>query len=705
MQDNLKKLCEKLNIATSFSAAGIEQKQVDLDYLRFLCAALGFEASNDEQIEKSLRKIDRADYLGVLKPVYVVRQNNVAFDVFIPKGTNFKFDVCKKGSRNKEKISFISEIQDEKEFDGIVYQKQLLKISSDLDIGYYAIKLQSKNKSYESTLIVAPQKCYVKEGNKKYWGFALQLYALKSKNNWGVGDFSDLKKIAKIAKNAGADVIGLNPLHVLSHDFPENASPYASISRFFLNPIYIDVEQTQGFNPKIKEKYKKRIEQVQKTALIDYSGVYNLKIDVLREIFFDTKKTIKGFEKYKKEQGQRLRLLALYQAIYHANCNHVWGGWRAWKDGLKNKDPMEIAIFEQTHAKEIEFFKFLQFEAARQFADAHQYITSLGLQIGLYKDLPVGVNKDSAELWTDEKAYISGAGAGAPPDAFFPQGQKWCLGAFNPIELKKRAYQPFLDILRANMQYAGALRMDHVMSLMRLFMIKDDANKGCYIYYNFEDMLALVALESTLNKCQIVGESIGNVPDGFVKTLEENDIYSMSVLFAERFDCGNGDFKGPSFYPPHAFVSIATHDMPPLKMWWFGYEIELKYKLKMIDDAERIRLYKIRENERIKLLKVLDENAAWPSDNLRKGNYLYGEDYPQGLTEAVYRLLARSASQVIVLQLEDILGVTELQNLPGTDRDKYPNWRHKLPVNIEDLETNNDFIRITNILKSERFLE
>lgn len=311
------------------------------------------------------------------------------------------------------------------------------------------------------------------------------------------------------------------------------------------------------------------------------------------------------------------------------------------------------------------------------------------------------VGKDSAELWTDKYVFIDDAGAGAPPDAFFPFGQKWCLGAFNPFELKKRAYEPFLKILRANMAYAGALRIDHVMGLMRLFMIPDNKNGGTYIHYNFEDMLDLLALESHLHKCTIVGESIGNVPEGFLDKLKAKGIYSISVVWAERWNDGNGDFKMPEAYPENAFVSVGTHDMPPLKMWWFGYDIELSRSLNLITDDEKYQQYKVREADRYKLLSALDFNKTWPSDNLRKGNYVYGEGYPEGIEEALHTLLSKTSSKVVLLQPEDIFGVDKRQNFPGTDVDKYPNWRRRLPINVEDMESGEAYKR--NIAAVKKF--
>ena len=705
MINNLDELAKELGVQTSFESMG-KTIAVSDELKAFFCQEFGFEVSSEEEAEKSLHKIRQQKMNCVLEPIYVVRQNDLSFEIFVPEEDKNKDIVLGIGQDKKSlkpSQSFSKSVEGQESVCEKTYLKYRLHINEPLEIGYYHIELSLGDKTCKSILAVAPEKCY--EGalkDEKLWGFTVQLYSLKSRRNWGIGDFSDLKEFATIAAGVGADIIGINPINTPFHDFPENASPYASISRLFLNPIYIDVEKTEGFTEALKKKYQKQIDAVKKTGLIDYTGVYNLKIGALYELYVKQKKSSRAFSAYKKKKGQELHLFALYEAIYHDKCRAKSGGWRVWPEGLKKQNPMDMAIFEETHADEIEFFKFLQFEAERQFDEVSKHIQTLGMKIGLYRDLPVGVSKDSAELWAGQDIYIKHASAGAPPDAFFTNGQDWGLGAFNRFEIKKRAYEPFLKVLRTNMKNAGALRMDHVMWLMRLFLISDEMNKGTYLYYDFKDMLGLVALESVLNKCVIVGESIGNVPEGFVDILQENNINAMSVLWAERWNNGLGDFKAPEFYPEKAFVSIGTHDMPPFKMWWFGYEIELKYKLKMIDENEKRRLYQEREQDRWRLLKVLDENGVWPQDNLRKSNYLYGEGYPEGMDEAVHRFLAKSNSNAVILELENILGVAELQNLPGTDRDRYPNWRHKLPLDLEDLACNVDFVRNIRAVKTQR---
>ncbi len=691
MENKLYELAEKIGVARSFSDGGLNKKEyvVSDDILRFFCTQLGFDAKDDDKIEKSLKKFEENKLKTVIENIVIVRTSNPCFYANLINVENVSLQLVE--NKNKIYLDADYEIQEETTLGRHTYYKVCFKINNLPEIGYYDLELCDGKNVYRSIMAVVPEKCYTNEAieSAKLWGYSLQLYALRSKRNWGVGDFTDLKYFAKLCKEAGADVIGLNPLNVLFHDFPENASPYSSISRLFLNPIYIDIENVVGFDEKIRAKYEDEIADAKSGETIDYTKVYNLKTKVLAELFKNIKKYksyMNDFEKFKKEKGWNLDTLTTFQALYSEQSKTTWGGWCAWEKDLQNPNSVKIAEFKKTHNAEIEFFKFMQFEADRQLKEVYQEVKNLGLKVGLYRDLPVGVCKDSAELWADRYVFVDKAGAGAPPDAFFTTGQKWCLGAFNPFELKNRAYEPYLKILRANMAYAGALRIDHVMGLMRLFMIPDDKDEGTYIYYNFDDMLGLLALESHLHQCAVVGESIGNVPDGFLEKLKAHNLYAISVIWAERWNEGNGDFKMSADYPVDAFVSVGTHDMTPLKMWWFGYDIELMRKLNLTTEEDKNNAYKRRERDRLLLLNALDFNNVWPEDNLRKSNYLYGEGYPEGIVEAVHKLVAKSVSKVVMFQLEDIMEVDKLQNLPGTDRDQYPNWRLRLPVNLEDLE-------------------
>ncbi len=708
MQDSWSLLLQKLGIAKTFYDAAQNQKQynVDDEVLLKMVNYLGYPLKDIADSAELLEKIENRRWQYALEPIYVVRQNDKSFDAVLKEEDINSFELTVTDIQgNALEVDYTVYETETKKRGSVVYKKLQIKITTDMSPQYYNLEICCGQKTSCSVLAVTPDKCYIPEvlQHQKLWGFAVQLYSLTSRRNWGVGDFTDLKNFVCFCRSQGADVIGLNPLNVLVHDRPENASPYSSVSRLFLNPIYIDVEKVVGFKAEYIKEKESEIVHLRQTKNIDYTGVYNLKISVLRQIYEEFKKDTKSkdykeYENYCKKQGNDLDNLAAYQAIHAYYYAESKGGLNSWPKEMQNPNSAAVTAFKKSHQSEIAFFKFLQYVADKQLQEVYAEVAKCGLKIGLYRDLPVGLSKDSAELWSGCDLFIKDCGAGAPPDVFFPTGQKWGLGAFNPYTLKANAYRPFIKVLRAAMEGAGALRIDHVMSLMRLYIIPDKEENGTYVYYNFDDMLGIVALESYLNKCMIVGESIGNVPDGFIEKLHARGIYSLSVLWAERWN-GFGDFRMPCDFATETFSSVGTHDMAPLRMRWFGYDIETMYNLKMLDEAERQDQYKGREDERRRLLNALDYSGVWPEDKQRQGDCIYGEGYPNGLTEAVETYVSTSASNVYLAQLEDIFGVEVLQNLPGTDVDKHPNWRRKLPVCLEDIATNAEFMRARQAIK------
>ena len=715
MDEKLHELADKLGIAVSYVniCRPEERHLIDDETVRFFARALGFKASTPEEVEKTLRALDKRRWQNTLEPVYVFEQKQKFFDAVLPEADldgDFSLTLTSRQTGEKREVSFIVTALPESRLIGKKkYHKVSVEITSELEIGYYEAEFSTASGLWRTVLAAAPEKCYMPEilEKKRLWGYNIQLYSLRSRRNWGVGDFTDLYNFVDICRRSGADVIGLNPLNVLGHCFPEEASPYMSISRLFLNPIYIDVESVPEFEPEDRYQIEAEIADLNAAEKIDYGRVYPLKVKVLQKLYRrmrEDPERMEEFAAFCKEKGKSLQNLAAFQALYEDNWRDHWGGWRAWEKEFRSPNSATVKKYCKEQAERLDFFKFLQFEAERQLQRVFKHVREAGLQIGIYRDLPVGVGRDSAEVWSDENLFLRDSGAGAPPDAFFLIGQKWNLGAFNPFELKARAYEPFIRMIRAAAEDAGALRLDHVMSMTRLFVIPEAADKeGTYLLYNFEDMLNIVAIESHLNRCLIVGESIGNVPEGFLDKIAAKNIMSMSVLWNERWDMGWGDFKAPSWYPENSAASIGTHDMPPLKMWWFGYDIALSRQLGIIaSEEEMYNNYHKREADRWKLLKVLDENQVWPEDNRRRADYLFGEGYPEGLEEAVHRFLAKSNAKIFLVQPEDIFQVDRQQNVPGTDRDKYPNWRLKLPVNLEDTENTLAYYRNIAAVKKER---
>ena len=714
VSEKLQQLADKLGILTEYYDAGQDRKKYEIseDVIKFFVEKLGYSAKDDAAIDRSLEAIENRRWQQALEPVYVVEQKDKIFDIVTKTEDKQTIGEIKLKSRQngEELIGQIEWIENEdRTIHSMNYTKLKFRLTNDLAVGYYDMTVEAAGKKYKTVLAVAPERCYDNQAmSQKLWGYALQLYAMKSKRNWGVGDFTDLKNFVDVCANQGADVIGLNPLNVLEHNYPENASPYLSVSRLFLNPIYIDIEAVPEYRTEDMNGLWEKVEEYRRSDIIRYEEIYPLKIKLLETFYhrmMSDKQSAryKEFEAYCTREGAELNKLAVFETLYEERCHSVWGGWRAWEEKYRNPSSPAVKEYAETHQDRIGFFKYLQFEASRQFDVAAAEVKNKGLKIGFYRDLAVGVGQDSAESWSNPDVFIAESGAGAPPDAFFPGGQKWGLGAFNPFALKAKAYEPLIEIMRANMRNTGALRIDHVMSLMRLYVIPNEGTQGTYILYNFKDMMNIVAIESILNQCVVAGESLGNVPEGFLEALESKNIYALSVLWAEREVGWGGDFLPPEEYPQKAFVSIGSHDMAPLKMWWFGYDIADSRKAGILPSDEVMQNnYHDRENDRQKLLKAIDKSGVWPQDRFRHGDYLYGESYPEGMAEAANAFVSSAPSMVFLAELENILEVDKRQNLPGVDRDKHPNWRRRLPVDLEDFGTNEMFKRNEEAIKKYR---
>ncbi len=704
MSEMLKKLATELKIATSFTySGGAKTSVVSDDLLKFFIKEFGYCADSEEDILASIEKVKNKRMDRVLEAVYVVEVGKVGFDIVLEAGEELKevyVSLEEKGEWGKKEF----EAEKVEERNGKTLYKAKIKWGEE--IGYYELRAVTNKNTYDALLTVAPKECVGmdKKGKEKLFGFAIQLYSVKSKRNWGVGDFSDLKELVKLSSEVGADVIGLNPLSVLNYDYPESASPYNSVSRLFLNPIYIDVEKVPYY--KNEDKDIRAVNEAKSGDMIKYTLVFRAKMKALENIFERVKKDnssqyYKDFMSFVEKEGEELEKLAWFEAIRHERAMRGEMVSDEWRKAYDRPSNGEVKEFVKTREDEILFYKFLQFEADRQLGEVEKEVKDLGLAIGLYRDLPVGCSNDSAEVWEDKELFMNESGAGAPPDNNFPTGQKWGLGAFNPYQLKERGYKPFIKILRANMKHAGALRIDHVMGMARLYIIPEKEPMGSYIRFELEDMLNILALESRLNNCMVVGECIGNVEKGFDNLLREKNIYTLGVLWEERTE-DRLFWKRPNEYQVKYFSSVATHDMPPLKAWWNTLEVKTLESLNMFSKEEAENAKNRRVVERKNLLSALDKENVWSKDNMRKADYLEAEGFPEGIDEAVNAFVASSNSEVFMLEFENILHQNKLQNLPGTDMEN-PNWRTKLPEDLEDIRSDKRFIRNIDVVKRYRF--
>jgi len=502
-------------------------------------------------------------------------------------------------------------------------------------------------------LTVAPDTCYLPpalEAGERRFGIAAHLYALRSKGDQGIGDFSTLARFATEAVRAGAAMVGLNPLHALSPQDRNRASPYHPSDRRFVDPVYIDVSDMQGgaFDSPL--------------GLIDYPAVWAHKRAVLLAAFKTAAR--EGF-------SPRLRRFATFNTIAEVLGS---SDWMTWPAGLRHPDSPGVTAFAAEHAETIAFHAWMQGLADRQFAGAAESARRDGLALGFYRDLAVGAAPDGAEAWSAQDTLMHGVSVGAPPDPFSAQGQVWCLPPPDPVAMRRDGFRAFNELLVANMRHAGALRIDHVMGLRRLFVVPDGSGAidGAYVSYPLTELLAQVALESQRARCLIVGEDLGTVPEGMSERLMASGILSYSVLWFERRD---GRIKPPPEWRRLAAACVSTHDLPTLTGWWEGADIAEKRALGLLDDpgAEAARAA-----EKAALIALLQD------EDLLEGEVDLAQPMPLAVAAAIHAFVSATPSLLALVQADDLAGERVAVNLPGTDTER-PNWRRRLDLDVLDV--------------------
>ncbi|WP_373099591.1 MULTISPECIES: 4-alpha-glucanotransferase [Pasteurellaceae] len=571
-----------------------------------------------------------------------------------------------------------------------------IDLPRDLPLGYHNLVLKIRNKRFECRIIIAPTRCYqpaeLAQG-KKLWGSFLQLYTLKSEQNWGIGDFGDLKAFLRNMQPYQADFVGLNPIHALFPANPDAASPYSPSSRKWLNIIYIDINQLPEFqHSDIAQQWFNSVEVQQKLAevrsdsWINYPQVMQLKLQGLALAFdyFQQNPTAlrqQAFARFVQQGGESLQVQATFDALHQYLSNHFseqWG-WDFWAPEYQDYHSEAVQKFRQKYANEVLFYAWLQFCADQQLAECHEICRANHMTVGMYRDLAVGVTGSGAETWCDKDLYCLEASVGAPPDILGPQGQNWGLAPMNPHVLKQQAYQPFIDLVRANMKHCGALRIDHIMSLLRLWWIPkgDSAVNGAYVRYPVDDLIAILALESQRHQSLIIGEDLGTVPKEIVSKLKNAGILSYKIFYFE-FD-QQGQSRALQDYPYQAMTTLSTHDLPTINGYWRGYDFELGQRFGVYPNPKVLAiLQQDRINAKAKILSRLKENHIEIEDGIDE---TLSSAVSKTFNHQLQRYVANVSSALFGLQPEDWLDMSEPVNIPGTST-QYANWRRRLTADV-----------------------
>jgi (1->4)-alpha-D-glucan 1-alpha-D-glucosylmutase len=684
--------------------------------------------SSEAEIDDALMRLDEKPWCS-FAPRVVVNRDGEPCEVVLNISAQHddvivRWSVeCEDGAVSSAEIPCSHlEVIEERALDEVHVRRRRLPLVEDLPHGYHHLRIEAGDCVGELTLIRAPARC-VGFGDARLWGISLQLYAVRSASNWGMGDFADLRRAAQLLGERGADFIGLNPLHVLYLDTPQHASPYSPSSRSYISALYLHIESMVDYAECAAaqamveaDEFQATLNTLRQAKLVDYVGVASCKrrlFEVLFEHFerahlaVDGKQSARAgaFEQYCIEHGDRLHRHAVFEAL-HERFHDL----RSWPQEFLAADSEAVKQFATANARRVRFFKYLQWQCAEQLAACREQTRKAAMRVGLYLDLAVGSDGLGADVWGEPERYAQGVSVGAPADDFALQGQVWGLPPWLGDRLRDDAFEPFVHCLRVNMREAGALRIDHILGLLRLFWVPAGgaATDGAYVHYPLDELLAVTALESERAGCAVVGEDLGTVPDAMREALARFGVLSYKVFYFEKHWHGDHSFIQPQHYSQDALVTLTTHDLPTMIGFWSECDLQVRHALGLFSSATfEAQQRETRARDRWRILDVLRVEGLWPpadgpfANGDRDEELACGGDPPRALIEAVYRLLARCNSALLSVQIEDALGVAEQVNVPGTVSEQ-PNWQRKLPIDIEHWHEHDGLNALCAAIAAER---
>ncbi|HXT16757.1 MAG TPA: 4-alpha-glucanotransferase [Gemmatimonadaceae bacterium] len=691
MSSALRELADRAGIIPEYvDQTGRETRVASDETRRLLLAAMGLDASSDDAARETLAALDAEERDALIDPVRVVEiDGDDARRVRVRAPAS-------RASSGPWRLEVVLENGERAVTEGPWRGDATIELSlPELPLGYHTLRLSmnagGSEWSAEQRLIVVPSRCVVPDdllNGDNAFGVIANLYTVRSTTNWGVGDLSDLATLARWSGSVGADFVGVNPLHALMNRGHE-ISPYSPVSRLFRNPIYIDparvpeVHADAALRERIASpEFQTEGEALRESRDVRYAQVMAVKGLVLDAAFrfFDSQSRdgdrARAFQAYCRANEPALTRFALWMAL----AEEHGGDWRRWPDDLRDARGPAVEAARTRLTQRVEYHRWLQFEVDRQLGDACVAAREAGMRIGLYQDLAIGTSPSGADAWAFPELFVRGVSIGAPPDPYSATGQNWGLPPIFPRALKRNGYAYFIDLIRSGFRHAGALRIDHVMGLFRLFWIPEGKSgaDGAYVRSPSYDLLGIVALESVRHRAIVVGEDLGTVPPDVPPALNKWGVLSSKVLYFERGD--HGSFRPGAQYPRLSLATANTHDMPTLAGFWQGRDIDVRRSVGLIesdDDADQARAD--REVDRAQLLRRLSEERVLPEDHVSPTS--------AELRAAVHGFLCRSPAQLVGLSLDDVAGETDAVNVPGVGPDKFPSWTRKMREPLEIIMT------------------
>ncbi|MCL2315723.1 MAG: 4-alpha-glucanotransferase [Actinomycetia bacterium] len=667
--------------------------------------AMEVDARTPDAIQASIRAQRERPWRRTLPPATVVRAGHAGLvNVHVGAGqaTRLTIQLEDGGTRTATQVD---NWERDRQIDGALVGEATFQLPDDLPSGYHRLVCTAGDRTDEAALLVTPDWLGLPAhlGRRRVWGYQVQLYSVRSSGSWGVGDLADLTDLATwSATQQQADYVLVNPLHAASPIPPMEPSPYLPSSRRFVNPLYIRPEAIPEF-ARLGDAGRMRVAQLREnlathlagTDRIDRDAAWAAKRTALR-LVFDTGLPAgrqMAFDAYRRAQGRGLRDFAAWTVL----CGAFGGDWRDWDERYQRPTSPEVDAFVDTHRDDVRFVEWQQWIAQDQLSAAQRAAQDAGMRVGVVTDLAVGVKQDSADRWMLADVYAHGVFVGVPPDAYNQLGQDWTQPPWRPDRLADLGYVPFRDMVRAALSHAGGLRIDHILGMFRLWWVPagNTPDKGCYVRYDHEALIGIIALEAQRAGALVVGEDLGTVEPWVRDYLAGRGILGTSVLWFECFP--DGSVKRPAQWREWCMASVTTHDLPPSAGYLALDHVRLRHDLGLLTvplDAELERAHAAQAD----WLAWLDETGTIRPD--LDGQVL---DPVEAQVLALHRALLGAPSRVLNVALVDAVGERRIQNQPGTI-DEYPNWRVPLggvdgtPLLLDDIMTTERPMRLAAVM-------
>ncbi len=687
--DSLRELAGANGIANEFWDFSGNHRLVSAATMTAVLAALGVAANSEEEIAAALSDVELGPWRRVLPACAVIRSTSGGqVQVHAPSGqaTSLRLEFEDGGSLE---LGRSGDDIETREVDGTSVDRLGFWLPANLAIGWHTLVATVADQTYSAPMALVPDAA--PEPTRRGWGMMEQLYSLRSKRSWGIGDARDLSETASFFGDLGADFVLINPLHAASPVPPMAPSPYLPVTRRFVNPIYIRPEDVPelaylpGPQRSLVEWAAEEVRELNsQNEPLDRDVIWAAKSQALEVIFRAprSRSRQRDFERFRAREGRGLEDFALWCAL------------REQQPEGELPDVNTVASQRIELAARIEYHSWLQWVVDEQLGGAQRAAKTAGMGIGIMQDLAVGVHSQGSDIWSSPEIFARTIEVGAPPDMYNQQGQNWSQPPWNPKALVESAYEPLRAVCSAVMRHSGAVRIDHILGFFRLWWIPKghSAIDGTYVRYDHEAMLGVLLLEAHRNGTVVIGEDLGTVEPWVRDYLTSRGVLGTSVFWFEKEDGGYP--LSPERYRSLLLATVNTHDLPPSAGYLAGEHVELRDRLGLLSDpVEHVRAEAAREREQaIERLSGMGLLGADPSE--------------RAIIEALHRYMARTPALLLGVALVDAVGERRAQNQPGTDQE-YPNWRVPLadqnnrPILVEELPSSGRLLSLVAALRSE----